>query len=125
EMSGALGIEQLKKLPKFIKTRRENAKLFQNLFENHPYLQIQKETGKSSWFGFSLIIKPNAPYSRKELVKLLTANGIECRPIVTGNFLKNKEVLEYFDYEVSGSLESAEYLDEHGLFVGNQQNEIE
>jgi dTDP-4-amino-4,6-dideoxygalactose transaminase len=125
EMSGALGIEQLKKLPGFIETRRENAKLFQSLFGKHPYLSIQQETGRSSWFGFSLIIKENAPYTRAELVKLLTENGIECRPIVTGNFLKNTEVLEYFDYEVSGTLEAAEYLDEHGLFVGNHQNEIE
>jgi dTDP-4-amino-4,6-dideoxygalactose transaminase len=124
EMSGALGIEQLKKLPSFIETRRENAKLFQSLFGNHPYLSIQQETGRSSWFGFSLIIKENAPYTRAELVKLLTENGIECRPIVTGNFLKNTEVLEYFDYEVSGTLEAAEYLDKHGLFVGNHQNEI-
>ena len=125
EMSGALGIEQLKKLPDFIDTRRENAKLFQSLFEDHPYLSIQQETGNSSWFGFSLIIKENAPYNRATLVKLLAENGIECRPIVTGNFLKNKEVLEYFDYEVSGNLEAAEYLDEHGLFVGNHQNDIE
>ena len=124
EMSGALGIEQLKKLPDFIETRRKNAQLFQSLFANHPFLSIQQETGNSSWFGFSLIIKENAPYNRAELVKLLTKNGIECRPIVTGNFLKNKEVLEYFDYEVSGSLEAAEYLDEYGLFVGNHQNEI-
>lgn len=125
EMSGALGIEQLKKLPGFIETRRENAKLFKRLFGKHPYLRIQQETGRSSWFGFSLIIKENAPYTRSELVKLLTENGIECRPIVTGNFLKNTEVLEYFDYEVSGKLDGAEYLDEHGLFVGNHQNNIE
>jgi CDP-6-deoxy-D-xylo-4-hexulose-3-dehydrase len=125
EMSGALGIEQLKKLPGFIETRRENAQLFQKLFANHPFLSIQQETGKSSWFGFSLIIKENAPYNRAELVKLLTKNGIECRPIVTGNFLKNIEVLEYFDYEVSGTLDAAEYLDKHGLFVGNHQNDIE
>lgn len=125
EMSGALGIEQLKKLPNFIEIRRENAKLFQSLFANHPFLSIQQETGESSWFGFSLIIKENAPYNRAELVRLLRKNGIECRPIVTGNFLKNKEVLEYFDYEISGTLEASEYLDEHGLFVGNHQNDIE
>lgn len=124
EMSGALGIEQLKKLPRFIDMRRENAKLFQSLFTDHPFIDIQQETGSSSWFGFSLILKENAPYSRADLVKLLTENGIECRPIVTGNFLKNKEVLEYFDYEVSGTLEAAEYLDENGLFVGNHQNSI-
>jgi len=124
EMSGALGIEQLKKLPGFIEIRRKNAQLFKSLFAKHPHLSIQQETGNSSWFGFSLIIKENAPYNRAELVKLLTKNGIECRPIVTGNFLKNKEVLEYFDYEVAGSLEASEYLDTHGLFVGNHQNDI-
>jgi dTDP-4-amino-4,6-dideoxygalactose transaminase len=125
EMSGALGIEQLKKLPSFIEIRRKNAKLFQELFSEHPFIDIQKETGASSWFGFSLILKENAPYKRADLVKLLTENGIECRPIVTGNFLKNTEVLEYFDYEVAGTLEAAEYLDVHGLFVGNHQNEID
>ena len=125
EMSGALGIEQLKKLPGFIETRRKNAKLFQSLFAEHPYIDIQQETGESSWFGFSLMIKENAPYKRADIVKLLTKNGIECRPIVTGNFLKNTEVLEYFDYEISGTFEAAQYLDEHGLFVGNHQNDIE
>lgn len=125
EMSGALGIEQLKKLPSFIDTRQKNARLFQDLFANHAFIDIQQETGKSSWFGFSLVLKENAPYSRAELVKLLTENGIECRPIVTGNFLKNTEVLEYFDYEVSGTVEVAEYIDQHGLFVGNHQNDIE
>jgi dTDP-4-amino-4,6-dideoxygalactose transaminase len=124
EMSGAIGIEQLKKLPDFIKNRRDNAKLFVSLFDNHPYIQIQQETHRSSWFGFSLVIKENAPFSRAELVEKLVANNIDCRPIVTGNFLKNKDVLEYFDYEVAGNLENAEYIDLHGLFVGNQQVSI-
>jgi CDP-6-deoxy-D-xylo-4-hexulose-3-dehydrase len=125
EMSGALGIEQLKKLPSFIETRRENAKLFQSLFSEHPFIDIQQETGSSSWFGFSLILNDKAPYDRAELVRLLAKNSIECRPIVTGNFLKNKEVLSYFDYEICGTLDAAEYLDVNGLFVGNQQNPIE
>lgn len=121
EMSGAIGVEQLKKLPDFVKVRRENAELFCQLFNDHPYIQIQKETGSSSWFGFSLVIKENAPFSRKDLVAAFQQAGIECRPIVTGNFLKNEEVLKFFDYEVSGSLEAAEYIDQHGLFVGNHQ----
>ncbi|MGI3001874.1 DegT/DnrJ/EryC1/StrS family aminotransferase [Shewanella algae] len=125
EMSGAIGIEQLKKLPGFITTRRKNAHKFVEYFKDHPYLDIQQEIGESSWFGFSLVLKDNAPYTRADLVQLLTKNGIECRPIVTGNFLKNKEVLEHFDYEVSGTVEVAEYIDEHGLFVGNHQNEID
>jgi CDP-6-deoxy-D-xylo-4-hexulose-3-dehydrase len=124
EMSGALGIEQLKKLPEFIKSRQKNASLFKTLFENHPFIDIQEETGVSSWFGFSLVLNENSPYSRSEFVKVLTEIGVECRPIVTGNFLKNKEVLEYFDYEISGSLEASEYIDKHGLFIGNHQSDI-
>jgi dTDP-4-amino-4,6-dideoxygalactose transaminase len=121
EMSGAIGIEQLKKLPDFVKVRRENAEVFCQLFNDHPYIQTQQETGSSSWFGFSLVIKENAPFSRKDLVSAFQQAGIECRPIVTGNFLKNEEVLKFFDYEVSGSLDAAEYIDQHGLFVGNHQ----
>ncbi|WP_373187415.1 DegT/DnrJ/EryC1/StrS family aminotransferase [Halopseudomonas sp.] len=124
EMSGAIGKEQLKKLPDFIRIRRENAAYFQTLFSDHPFLQIQEETGKSSWFGFSLVIKENAKCDRKQLVKLFAEHDIECRPIVTGNFLKNTDVLKFFDYEVAGSMENAEYIDANGLFVGNQQNDI-
>lgn len=121
EMSGAIGIEQLKKLPEFIKYRRQNAEYFVNLFKEHPYLQIQSETHKSSWFGFSLVLKESAPFSRQQLVEKLKKNSIECRPIVTGNFVKNKEILEHFEYEIFGDLENAEYIDKNGLFVGNQQ----
>lgn len=124
EMSGAIGKEQLKKLPQFIRIRRENAEYFQQLFADNRYFYIQQEVGSSSWFGFSLVIKENAPFTREQLVRLFTDNGIECRPIVTGNFLKNHTVLQYFDYEVAGNVENAEYIDEFGLFVGNHQVDI-
>jgi len=118
EMSGAIGIEQLKKLPGFIEKRIANAKHFLKLFSGHPYIDIQQEIGASSWFGFSLVLNERSPITRRELVDIFTKNSIECRPIVTGNFLKNTEVLKYFDFEISGTLEHAEYIDKCGLFVG-------
>ncbi|PAV01970.1 pyridoxamine 5-phosphate oxidase [Arsenophonus sp. ENCA] len=124
EMSGAIGIEQLKKLPNFIEMRRKNALVFKELFNNHPYIDIQHETGESSWFGFALILKENAPLSRADLVKKLVDAGIECRPIVTGNFLKNSKVLRFFNYTVSGEIRDAEYIDKNGLFVGNHQVDL-
>ena len=124
EMSGAIGIEQLKKLPEFLKQRQKNACYFQTLFANHPDFIIQQETGESSWFGFSLILKPTSSRTRKEIVATLAQYNIECRPIVTGNFLKNEDVLKFFDYEISGSVENAEYLDKYGLFVGNHQIDL-
>ena len=124
EMNGAIGIEQIRKLPNFIKVRRMNADHFKKSFMEHPFMYIQSEIGESSWFGFALIIKDGSNITREEVVNLLNKSNIESRPIVTGNFLKNSEVLEYFDYRVFGSTINAEYIDENGLFVGNQQLDI-
>jgi len=124
EMSGAIGIEQLKKLPSFLKQRRENAKIFVELFNNHPDFMIQKDIDNSSWFGFSLIIKPSSNLKRKDVIKKLQENKIDCRPIVTGNFTKN-EVMKYFDYEIHNQLINADYLHENGFFVGNSQIDLE
>tara|TARA_B100000925_G_C21962568_1_gene454071 strand:+ start:28 stop:1035 length:1008 start_codon:yes stop_codon:yes gene_type:complete len=123
EMSGAVGLVQLKKLPNFLKQRRENARLFMNLFSNHPNLLIQKEIGKSSWFGFSIIIKPESEITKKELVGILEKNNIGCRPIVTGNFVRN-EVMKYFVYEVHNKLINADYMHHNGLFVGNSHDSL-
>jgi len=123
EMSGAIGIEQLKKLPEFIKKRRDNGEFFQELFSDHEYLSIQREVGQSSWFGFSLLLKEEAGFERKTLVSKLQENGIECRPVVTGNFAKN-EVIKYFNYEIFGSLENSDNVDKNGFFVGNHQINI-
>ena len=118
EMSGAIGVKQLEKIPSFLKKRRENAKLFVKLFKDHPNYLIQKDIGKSSWFGFSLIIKPNLNLKRKDIINILQKNKIECRPIVTGNFVRN-EVMKYFDYEVHEELKNANHLHDNGFFVGN------
>lgn len=118
EMEGALGREQVKRLPHLISERRKNGKLLQDVLAQHPDIIIQKEIGESSWFGFSLVIRPGSSFDRKTLLKKLGDLGFECRPIVTGNFAKN-EVVKYFDYEIHGELKNAEYIDTHGLFIGN------
>ena len=124
EMSGAIGIEQLKKLPSFLKQRRENAKLFVELFKDHPDFLIQKDIDNSSWFGFSMIIKPKSNIKRKEIIRKLEKNNIDSRPIVTGNFTRN-DVMKYFDYEIFNELKNADYLHENGFFVGNSQNNLD
>jgi CDP-6-deoxy-D-xylo-4-hexulose-3-dehydrase len=123
EMSGAIGIKQLQKLPNFLKVRRENASYFIKRFKNHPDFYTQKEISKSSWFGFSLIIRPESKLKRQKITEVLKAKQIDCRPIVTGDFTKN-EVLKYFDYEIFGEMKHAKYLDEHGFFVGNHQIDL-
>ena len=123
EMSGAIGIEQLKKLPSIIKERRKNGALFQSKMAEHPKFIIQQEIGESSWFGFSLILRKEFENQRESVANQLKNLGFECRPIVAGNFVKNK-VIDYFDYEVHGELKNADYIDGNGLFIGNHHYPI-
>jgi CDP-6-deoxy-D-xylo-4-hexulose-3-dehydrase len=123
EMSGALGIEQLRKLPGLIKERRANAALFQSMMADHPKFIIQQEIGKSSWFGFSLVLRKPFQDQRKSIVRELESLGFECRPIVAGNFVKNK-VVNYFSFEIHGDLKNADYIDANGLFIGNHHYPI-
>lgn len=123
EMSGAVGREQLKKLPNLIQGRRRNGMLVQQKLSDHPRFMIQEEIGKSSWFGFSLVLRDPAVDSRSNFVKELVEAGFEVRPIVTGNFAKN-EVMKYFKYSIHGDLKNANYIDKNGVFVGNHHYEI-
>lgn len=123
ELSGAIGVEQAKKLPRIVSERRRNGRLFQEAMWNHPNLIIQKEVGSSSWFGFSLVIRRGSDLTRKALLRMLNARGFECRPIVGGNFAKN-DVLKYFSCSIAGQLKNADYIDQNGLFVGNHHYPI-
>lgn len=123
EMMGAIGIEQLKKLPDFIRHRRENAEYFHKLFADDKRFIIQKEIEQSSWFGFSFVIRPESGLQRLDIINKLEAAHIDTRPIVAGNFAR-KEVVKYFDYEICGDLKNADYVDRNGFFIGNHQFDI-
>lgn len=121
EFSGAIGIEQLKKLPSFINSRRKNAKYFLEKLKKSDFI-LQREIGESSWFGFSLIMKDQT-ISREKIINKLIEKKIDVRPIVSGNFLKN-EVIKYYNYEVFSDLINSERLDKFGFFVGNHHYDI-
>ncbi|WP_084540141.1 DegT/DnrJ/EryC1/StrS family aminotransferase [Azorhizobium doebereinerae] len=118
EISGAIGVEQLKKLPYLVRRRRENAVRFNQAFSDHPAFRIQKELGESSWFGFAIIARRNEKWSRNEILRKFKDTGFECRPISTGNFTKNP-VLKLMDCDVSGGIKNAEFIDACGFFIGN------
>lgn len=123
EVSGALGREQLKKLPAIVEARRKNANLFLQIISNYEWLYPQQEIGESSWFGFSLVIRPESNVKREMLIEKLEKFGIEYRPIVAGNFTKNS-VISYFNYNIHESLKNADLVDEYGLFLGNHHYQM-
>ncbi|MFO6466165.1 DegT/DnrJ/EryC1/StrS family aminotransferase [Jannaschia sp. KMU-145] len=120
EMSGALGQAQIAKLPMLVRERRANADRFRAMMQAFPKVRMQQEIGENSWFGFSMVLDPSAGVARKVLVNALTEAGIECRPIVAGNFARNEVVEKHFDYSIHGELANADLIDAHGLFIGNQ-----
>lgn len=123
EISGAIGVEQIKKLPAMVAARRTNAERFVEMMDEFPWLRIQREIGSSSWFGFSMVLADDAPLSRAALANKFTANQIDVRPIVAGNFTKN-EVIKWFDYTTCGDLSNARTIDSQGLFIGNHHYEL-
>lgn len=123
ELSGAIGIEQLKKVDKFVEIRRENAALFQQLFKNDDRFIIQQENGKSSWFAFTVILNPKYNLDRKKIMQNLKANDIQYRIITGGNFLRH-DVIKYCDHECIGEIVNANIAHDHGFFVGNHPVDV-
>ena len=124
EMSGAIGSIQIQKFPKFLIQRKKNAEKFIDEMKKYNDIITQKEIGSSSWFGFSMVIKPESKRTRADLVKKLHEIGFECRPIVAGNFVKN-DVVKYFNYEVNDDLKNANLVDKNGIFIGNHHINME
>ena len=118
EMEGAIGLEQLKKMDRMIAQRRENARYFKQKMSSFTDVRLQKEVEKSSWFGFSLVLQGKLKGKRNIVIDALRKAEIEVRPIVAGNFTRNK-VIEYMDYVIPSPLVNADEIHDQGFFVGN------
>jgi len=118
ELSGALGVEQLKKLDSLLDIRRQNARVFVDLFAGDERFIIQKENGSSSWFSFTIVLNPEISIKRSKVINALRDAEIEFRMITGGCFLRH-DVIRYFDYETVGDIVNANIIHDRGFFVGN------
>jgi CDP-4-dehydro-6-deoxyglucose reductase, E1 len=119
ELSGAIGREQIKKLPGMTVQRRKNLAYFQKLFAGDDRFIIQREHGKSSSFCFPMIMNPKRHIDRKRAFEALKKADIGYRIITGGNFLRH-DVIKYYDYEiVGGATPNADIAHDYGFFVGN------
>jgi CDP-6-deoxy-D-xylo-4-hexulose-3-dehydrase len=118
EFSGAVGSVQLKKLDAMIEARRRNAEVFQDLFQGDRRFILQRENGKSSWFSFTLILRPEIRLQRSQLIQPFHDAGIGFRMITGGCFLRH-DVIRYYDHDVVGKTINADLAHDRGFFVGN------
>jgi CDP-6-deoxy-D-xylo-4-hexulose-3-dehydrase len=118
EFEGALGKAQLIKLPEMLEARRRNALVFNELFKDFEGVRIQSGPGLSSWFAFSLVLEGKLEGHRDELANKLIEHGIECRPIIAGNFTK-QPVMQYLNGAIPFPLKVCDQVHDNGLYVGN------
>jgi CDP-6-deoxy-D-xylo-4-hexulose-3-dehydrase len=119
ELSGAIGRQQLKKLPGMTAQRRRNMATFQNLFGGDDRFIIQRENGKSSCFSFTIILNPARNIDRERVFQALRDADIGFRIITGGCFLRH-DAIKYYDYDVvDGAVPNADLAHDRGFFVGN------
>lgn len=90
EMQASIGLRQLEKVEEISTLRKRNYNLLFNIYKKYEeYFIIPKATEGSdpSWFAFPLTIKPNAPFTRTDLVNYLEDNKIQTRPYFAGNIM--------------------------------------
>ncbi len=120
DMQAAIGVAQLKKLPKFIATRRANfAKLHAALSDLDDIFLLPKATEHSdpSWFGFPLALRKDAPTNRNSVVGFLESRNIATRLLFGGNLLRQPA---YRDIErrVIGDLRNTDFVMDNVFWVG-------
>ena len=122
DIQAAIGLSQLKKLPKFIEKRQENFRiLYEGLkdLENYFILPKATENSEASWFGFILTIKENAPFNRNELINYLEKNKIGTRLLFAGNILRQPAFTNNdIEYKVIDNLKNTDIIMERTFWIG-------
>lgn len=120
DMQAAVGVEQLKKLPEFVKKRKENFNFLYNglkKFENKLILPETPEKSDPSWFGFLITVKKDAGFTRNDLVKHLNDNKIHTRNLFAGNITK-QPAFEGVEMRIIGDLTNTDYIMNNTFFIG-------
>ena len=120
EISAAFGLVQLKKLKKFTATRQTNFNNLYEFFSKIKFFKLPKQLPevKTAWLAFPLTISENAPFSRLELVKYLEMNGIQTRPIFTGNVLKQPAFHKINYKNLGKDYVIADYIMKNSFLIG-------
>jgi CDP-6-deoxy-D-xylo-4-hexulose-3-dehydrase len=91
DMQAAVGVAQLKKLPGFIAARKQNFALLRaGLQDLEEFFVLPEATPHSdpSWFGFPILVRPQAPFARADVLHFLEECKIATRPLFGGNLVR-------------------------------------
>ena len=75
------------------------------------------EKSSPSWFGFPIVVFPDSPFSKNELVSFLSSKLIDTRPIFAGNLVK-QPYLKDKKFKIYGDLKNSDLVMNNGLWLG-------
>ncbi|MCL4378884.1 MAG: lipopolysaccharide biosynthesis protein RfbH [Actinobacteria bacterium] len=120
DMQAAIGVEQLKKLPDFIESRRNNFSFLKKelkKYEKYFILPQSAENSEPSWFGFPILVKNTSPFTRDEIVGFLNKNKIATRMLFGGNLLK-QPAYKHIKYRLPVPLKNTDLVMNNLFWIG-------
>ena len=124
ECQARMGQVQLPKLADFVKTRRKNVDLYFKKLSKYSDIfdfQHEQKDGYSSWFGFSIILKPNCKFKVKEISTYLKSKNIENRPVIAGN-IGNHPVMKSYKHVMAGDQSASNNIMKNAFALGCHQH---
>ncbi len=121
EIQASMGIGQLQKLETKNSNRKSNYYKIKNKIENdsrNTFISFAKENKDAdiAWFGITLFLNENIKLP--EYLKYLTENGVENRPIITGNIVRQPVIKDLYPDLNYSDFPGAEKCHFSGLFIG-------
>lgn len=123
EMQAAFGLEQLKKLTKFNKTRERNftrLKKYLNRYEDFFILPFDLPKVKTPWLAFPITLKDNIPFKRLDIIRHLEKNKIQVRLLFSGNVFR-QPAFRNVPKRVVGKLTNTDKIMRDSFVIGCHQ----
>lgn len=120
EAQAAMGVEQIKRLPYFIKKRASNfARMYQHAKKWEKYFILPKSLPKSKpcWFSFVLTIRDGVKFTRHDITMFLEEKRIQTRPLFGGNMTKQPAYMN-IEFRKFGSLKNSDRILHNAFFLG-------
>jgi CDP-6-deoxy-D-xylo-4-hexulose-3-dehydrase len=117
DFNAVLGMSQLKRLDSMIEQRRKNFEQFVHIMNAHQdkFYPVYNDIGNSN-FAFPFICKD--PALTKRMKETFEKNGVEHRPIVGGNLLR-QPFLKGYKFGVPKKNSNVDLLNDNGVYIGN------
>jgi CDP-6-deoxy-D-xylo-4-hexulose-3-dehydrase len=116
EFNAVLGFAQLKHLDEFIQIRNCNYSRFVEMCKRYPDELIILESEGLSSFVLPFLFREQR--KKKAFQELLHTAGIESRPLISGNLLRQPFLSKYYD---AASFPNADFLHTSAFYIGNNQ----